>query len=77
MKEALISEAPRTHHASGTSRKLATHVGLAGLEQPSGVDITLGTPTVVLCGSHQNPHWWEGVVIQGIGWLLCSSADVS
>lgn len=34
MKEALISEAPHTHHASGTSRKLATHVGLAGLEQP-------------------------------------------
>lgn len=33
-KEALISEAPPTHHASDTLRKLATLVGLAGLGLP-------------------------------------------
>ena len=34
VKEALISEAPHTHHASGISRKLATPAGLAGLQLP-------------------------------------------
>lgn len=48
VKEALISEAPYTPHASDTFRKLATPTGLAGPWLPPGADISGGTSTVVL-----------------------------
>lgn len=58
VKEALISEAPHTPHASDTFRKLATPTGLAGPRLPPGADISVGTSTAVLIG--RVPLWAVG-----------------
>ena len=71
VKEALISEAPHTPHASDTFRKLATPTGLVGPRLPPGADISVGTSTVVLI--IRVPLWGEGggcVTVQGTGCLL-------